>query len=133
MDRLVLPVLLLVGPGLLLAAPIFVFRRRRFLRGAYSVIGVVEECESEKLRDGPPTFRLTVRYRLPDGREHRFSQGGCGLFEPGSQITVLYDPARPEGARVAFDERSVWLNAGLMLLIGLVGTGFLIAFWSRIV
>jgi hypothetical protein len=119
-------VLIAVGPGLLASVPVFVARRRRFLARAVATVGTVAACDWEKMRDGGgDTYRLTVRFQGPDGRELTLTEGGRGETAVGARVDVLYDPDRPERAHVAYGTRYIRQMAAGMVVAGSIGSGLL--------
>ena len=83
---------------------------RRFVNQASSATGTVTDVKSRTSRsptgDGPRvhTYRYpVVRFQTQDGRTVEFeSETGTNTFsqKPGEQVEVLYDPLRPEQARI---------------------------------
>ncbi|RAY14432.1 hypothetical protein DPM19_15865 [Actinomadura craniellae] len=126
-----LALLLVLGPGLVVAAPIYAVHRRRFLRRAVETPGTVVGSDWEKRRDdGPSTYRLTIRYRGPDGRELTFEERGLRQdAATGTPVTVLYDPARPTRAHIAFDAGKSDRDALLLALAGAVVITFTVVFF----
>jgi hypothetical protein len=102
----------LFGLGLVVAAPVMVIRRLRLRAGATTTTGTVLASEWDTSTDaGTQGYRLTVRYQVPDGHEFTFEEGGCADADVGGRITVSYDPARPERARVGYSARQMWWTA----------------------
>ncbi|MGI8330706.1 DUF3592 domain-containing protein [Actinomadura scrupuli] len=134
MEIVILVLLVLGGPGTLAGTPIWAIRHLRFLARAVPADGVVTACEGEKntepgTRD---TYRLTVRYRLPDGREATLTEGGRARTAAGALVKVLYDPARPERGRLGFARRDIWPKAAFLLFFGAVCTALLAGYWHRL-
>ncbi len=85
-------------------------RTRRFVNQASSATGTVTDVKSRTSRshtsDGPRvrTYRYpVVRFQTQDGRTVEFeSETGTNTFsqKPGEQVEVLYDPLKPEQARI---------------------------------
>jgi hypothetical protein len=85
-------------------------RTRRFVNQASSTTGTVTDVKTRTSRShtssGPrvSTYRYpVVRFQTQDGRSVEFeSETGTNTFsqKPGEQVEVLYDPLRPEQARI---------------------------------
>ena len=63
----------------------------------------------------------SVRYQTADGRTVEF-QNKLGTNAPprvGDEVTVFYDPARPEDARVALGD-TFKINGKLLLVVGAI-------------
>ena len=85
-------------------------RTRRFVNQASSATGTVTDVKSRISRshtsDGPRVRTLrypVVRFQTQDGRTVEFeSETGTNTFsqKPGEQVEVLYDPLKPEQARI---------------------------------
>jgi uncharacterized protein DUF3592 len=85
-------------------------RMRRFVSRALSASGTVTDVKVQTSRshtgDGPQvrSYRYpVVRFQTQDGRSVEFeSKTGTSGFsqKPGEQIEVLYDPLKPEEARI---------------------------------
>ena len=78
---------------------------RRFAASAARAGGVVVDLVSGPPgpQGGVPLAYPVVRYHTTDGREVVFRSGFGSqppLWRPGQSVTVLYDPADPEAARV---------------------------------
>ena len=68
---------------------------------------------------------LTVRYRTEDGQVLRTTSDGSATYRrigTGATITVLYDPARPERARLDLFLEN-WLRTILLGLLGAMVSG----------
>ena len=68
---------------------------------------------------------LTVRYRTEDGQVLRTSSDGSATYTrvpTGATITVLYDPARPERARLDLFLEN-WLRPLLLGVLGAIVSG----------
>jgi hypothetical protein len=134
--NVVLLILLIAGgPGLLVGTPVWAVRGLRFLARAQATTGAVVVCDGEKNTEPgtPDTYRLTVRYRLPNGRDHTLTEGGRAERKQGELITVLYDPARPERGRLEFVRRDIWPKAAFLLFFGAICTALLVGYWHRLV
>jgi hypothetical protein len=108
---LLIPLLFFVVGAVLLFLGIRNFvRTRRFVSRASSATGTVTEVRTRTSTshtgDGPRmrTYRYpVVRFQSQDGRTVEFeSETGTSSFSqgPGEQVEVIYDPLRPEEARI---------------------------------
>ncbi len=85
-------------------------RTRRFVNQASSATGTVTDVKTRTSRSRTSsgarvsTYRYpVVRFQTQDGRSVEFeSETGTNTFSqrPGEQVEVLYDPLRPEQARI---------------------------------
>ncbi len=108
---MLIPVVLgVVGAVLLVVGVRNFVRTRRFVSQASSTTGTVTDVNTRTSRShtssGPrvSTYRYpVVRFQTQDGRSVEFeSETGTNTFSqrPGEQVEVLYDPLRPEQARI---------------------------------
>lgn len=134
MNHLILILLVLGGPGTLAATPVWVIRRLRFAGRAAATTGEVVACEREKNADAGTSdaYRLTVRYRLPDGRDQTFTGSARTGYAEGALIKVLYDPARPERARLDIARRDIWSAAVFLIFFGVICTALLLGYRHRL-
>ena len=101
---------------------------RRFAAGAARAQGVVVELVTGAT-PGPQSSGVlsypVVRYRTMDGREVVFrSDFGAqpSPWRPGQPVTVLYNPANPQEARIETAARSAGLPALFVVLaVGMAG------------
>ena len=103
-------VLAAVGAWFLVVGVRNYLRTRRFVSQASPATGTVTEVKTRTSRShtgsgsGVTTLRYpVVRFQTQDGRTVEFeSETGTNTFSqgPGEQIEVLYDPLRPEQARI---------------------------------
>jgi Protein of unknown function (DUF3592) len=110
-------------------------RTRRFVNQSSSATGTVTDVKTRTSRshtgDGPRlrTYRYpVVRFQTQDGRTVEFeSETGTSGFsqKPGEQVEVLYDPMRPEGARIK-TFMMLWFAPLIFTVVGF----FLFAFGS---
>lgn len=99
-----------VGAVLLVLGVRNFVRTRRFVNQASSATGTVTDVKTRTSTshtgDGPRlrTYRYpVVRFQTHDGRTVEFeSETGTSGFshKPGEQVEVLYDPLKPEQARI---------------------------------
>ncbi|MEW2352527.1 DUF3592 domain-containing protein [Spirillospora sp. NPDC029432] len=102
------------GLGMLAAGPVLLLRRLRVREGAARAEGTVLASDWDRPAGSGgagSTYRLTVRYAIPDGREFTFSEGGRPDADVGGRVTVFYDPAAPEKGRVGYSVRQIWWRA----------------------
>lgn len=116
-------VFLLVGLGMLGGAVYSLVTTWRFIGGAIAADGVVIALESRSSSDGDYTYHPRVAFETEDRRRIEFT-GDTGsrpaAFDIGEPVRVLFDPARPETARIdSFFQ--LWL---LPLILGGLGTVF---------
>ena len=108
---LLIPLVLAVGGAVFLVLGVRNFvRTRRFVSQASSATGTVTDVKTRASRshtgDGPrvSTYRYpVVRFQTQDGRTVEFeSETGTNTCsqKPGEQVEVLYDPLKPEEARI---------------------------------
>jgi hypothetical protein len=101
---------------------------RQFAAGAARAQGVVVELVGGPA-PGPQTPGMlsypVVRYRATDGQEVVFrSNFGArpSPWRPGQPVTVLYNPANPQEARIETSARSTGLPALFVVLaVGMAG------------
>ena len=108
---MLVPVVLGVAGAVFLVVGVRNFvRTRRFVNQASSTTGTVTDVKTRTSRShtssGPrvSTYRYpVVRFQTQDGRSVEFeSETGTSSFSqgPGEQVTVLYDPLKPQDARI---------------------------------
>ncbi|RCV55878.1 DUF3592 domain-containing protein [Marinitenerispora sediminis] len=76
-------------------------------------------------REGSGSSRMVVRFRTGDGREVLAAHDSTGwtAARAGDIVTVAYDPARPDRARVV---DAPWLSRGVPMLLGALGACFVV-------
>jgi len=120
-----------MGPALVVSAPLMLLQRLRFRRSAVPTHGVVVGSRPERTHDGSiGSYELEVRYRVPDGREFTFRESGQGRHDDGTVVRVLYDPSRPERAHLEFTSTHAWVEAAVMAVLGAVVTWLVIFVWQ---
>jgi hypothetical protein len=105
---------------------------RKFLAGAQPATGTVTDVREETRRShgsgsrGSRTYRFqcpVVRFRTQDGREIEDLKleppGSWSRYEIGQEIDLLYDPLRPEEARIK-SSAGLWLLPIIFTAIGSV-------------
>jgi Protein of unknown function (DUF3592) len=125
---LLIPFVLTVVGAVLLGLGVRAFvRTRRFVGQASSATGTVTDVKTRTSRsqtdDGPRvrTYRYpVVRFQTRDGRMIEFeSETGTSGFSqgPGQQVEVLYDPLRPEEARIK-TFMMLWFGPLIFVVVG---------------
>jgi hypothetical protein len=125
---LLTPFLLSAGGAVFLVLGIRNFlRTRRFVSRASSATGTVTDVKTRTSRshtgDGPRvrTYRYpVVRFQTRDGRTVEFeSETGTSSFSqgPGEQVEVLYDPLKPEEARIK-TFMMLWFGPLIFVVLG---------------
>lgn len=132
---LILPLIfLLCGIGLLIGATSHLRRTRAFLATAVETTGQVVALEEE-----PPTepgerctYRPVVSFEIGSTQRGRFesiAHSNPPEYEVGATVRVLYDPRRPNDARIR-SFTSLWLLGiilgGLGLIFTALGAGLLL-------
>ncbi|WP_067963997.1 DUF3592 domain-containing protein [Nocardiopsis trehalosi] len=113
--------LLPMAAGAVLLAVLFRHVRASSLlaRKGVRTQGVIEGYEETRR-----TSRMVVRFRTGDGREVRAAHTSTGwtAARAGDTVTVSYDPAEPERARIV---EARWLSSGIDVVFGLLGTALI--------
>ena len=114
--------LMALGVGCLLLGAYLAWTTLSFARDAVRTTG--EVVSYHEIRDGDEVrYRPRVRYRTATGEIVTTSAqlaAGSRRFEIGTQVPVVYRPARPTEARIALFIDN-WLGASLAAIIGAVG------------
>jgi hypothetical protein len=113
-------VLVAGGPMLIIAAPLALAASIRFRGRATGTEGVVEKCEEASLSE--PGYELTIRFTALDGGEHVFTGETTRRRPVGHRIRIMYDPRRPEDARIAGPPGVDVIGSVLMLAMGVAFT-----------
>ena len=122
------------GLGLMAAAVRILQRTGAFLRRAVSATGEVVALETVPPNDAQelPTYRPTVVFTAAPSQPVRFqsiAHSNPAEHAVGTKVPVLYDPGRPQDARIA-SFTSLWLLpsilGGLGLTFGGVGAAILL-------
>jgi hypothetical protein len=121
--------LLALGVGCLLLGIYLAWQSYDFARDAARATG--EVVSYHEIRDGDELrYRPRIRFRTATGEIVTIADRMAAThkrFELGTQVPVVYKPAKPTEARLAtFTDR--WLGACIAAVIGLVGMagGFLV-------
>lgn len=117
-------IFLLVGLGMLGGAVYSLVTTWQFIGGAVAADGAVIALEERwDSDDGDYTYYPRVAFETEDHRQVEFtSDTGSrpASFDVGERVRVLFDPARPEAARIE-SFLQLWL---LPLILGGLGTVF---------
>lgn len=113
----------LLGLGMLVGAFFAVSSTLSFRSIAKTADGVVVDLAQSRGDKGETMYKPVVRWKDPGGRERTFT-GSVASSPPsysrGEKVSLRYDPANPESARLdSFTEN--WL---LPLIFGLLGSVF---------
>ena len=93
----------LVGAALLIGGGWLLVDTRQFVVRAEAAQGTVIELIRTRGRDGGAMFKPLVRYETATGITVAFSTSAASrpaAYDVGEVVTVLYDPARPDDARL---------------------------------
>src|SRR5688500_17125054 len=115
MEVVIASLVTLVGVVLAGSAPVVLVRRLGFLSRAERTQGQVVARTVEHSGDGVSTPRLTVGYRVMDGRTFTLEQKVERDREIGESVEVLYDPADPERAYLKFGVGEIAAMAAIMV------------------
>ena len=117
-------VFLLSGVGLLIGGLVSGARTRAFLEKAIETRGEIVAFE-----EGPPaeagapaTYRPVISYVPASGQRVRFKPmvySNPQSFEVGERVVVLYEPDRPDEARIR-SFSSLWLSSLMLLGLGTI-------------
>lgn len=111
-------VLVVGGPGLVLAAPVSLVAAFRFRGRAEVTEGVVEMCSDALV--GEAGYDLTIRFTDLDARERVFTAQSNLRRPPGRRVRVMYDARDPSDARLYAHPVTEVAAAGLMFAMGVV-------------
>jgi len=95
---------------------------RRFLATALSAEGrIVDYTEDRDLDDEQTMYTPVIEFTTAGGQVQRFSAGVSSSSKPrvGRQVTVLYDPTRPERARLR-SWAALWMLPAIFIGLGAV-------------
>jgi hypothetical protein len=128
-NRIVLPVLVLAGVGLLFLGVHLHQKTAAFLARAVRAPGVVMEMATNHSSDGGDTYAPVVEFEH-DGRKYTFKDtisSNPPSYRRGQAVGVLYDPDQPRDARI---DRGRWNKAVPILIGGFGGLLCLLGLWS---
>jgi hypothetical protein len=120
-NRFAIPFFLLAGVGLILLGAHLRKQTESFLERAVPAAGVVVDMAANHSGD-TPTYAPVVAFEH-EGRTYRFKDSVSSnppSHRVGEAVRVLYDPARPEDARI---DRGRW-NKVIPILVALTGALF---------
>lgn len=131
--RVFTAVFLLVGLGMLIGAGLLVRNTQSFVARAASAQGqVVDLIPSRSSQNSSTTWAPQVRFTAADGQVVEFQSSTSSnppAYARGETVTVLYDPATPQSARLK-GLFSLWggplILGGLGAVFFLIGLGFLL-------
>lgn len=114
------------GLGLLATAARILRRTGAFLRRAVSTTGEVVSLETVPPTDSQelPTYRPTVAFTIAPNQHVRFesiAHSSPPAYAVGARVPVLYDPERPQDARIA-SFTGLWLLPSILGTLGLTFT-----------
>ncbi len=121
--------LLLIGAGMLIAAVFVAMNIRSFVSSSATATGVV-------IRLNAGGSHPEIRFTTSHGEVIEYPQGGMIFgYEPGQQVRVIYDPARPRQSATIDALGALWFAPLLLLFFGitLVVFGAMAALGSRLV
>jgi len=128
-NRIVLPILVLAGVGLLFLGVHLHKKTGEFLAKAVRAPGVVVEMATNHSSDGADTYAPVVDFEH-QGRKYTFKDtisSNPPSFRRGEAVGVLYDPDQPRDARI---DRGRWNKAVPILIGGFGALLCLIGVWS---
>lgn len=108
--------------------------KARFARRAVSAPGVVVSSEVARVREsGGKTFDIRVRFTAADGRTAEFTASTVEPLraEPGARVPVLYDPADPARADLAFSRSSLAVGYVVAIVAALGGAAAVVLVAAR--
>ncbi|GAA4892844.1 DUF3592 domain-containing protein [Streptomonospora salina] len=97
----------------------FLFRHLRF-SAFLAVHGERAEGEVVGYRETKTSASMIVRFSTPEGREVHAAHENTGwtASRSGDAVTVSYDPADPERARIV---AAPWLTSWVLVMVGVLG------------
>jgi hypothetical protein len=112
---------LVVGIAALCGGVAWGFHTRAFLARAQSAPGAVVSLETYEDGDHTTMYKPVVQFTTSAGRETTFTGNGSHppAYDPGEAVTVLYDPADPDDARIK-DFWSLWGGPTCLSLLGII-------------
>ena len=128
-NRIVLPILVLAGVGLLFLGVHLHKKTGEFLAKAVRAPGVVVEMATNHSSDGADTYAPVVEFEH-QGRKYTFKDtisSNPPSFRRGEAVGVLYDPDQPRDARI---DRGRWNKAVPILIGGFGALLCLLGVWS---
>jgi Protein of unknown function (DUF3592) len=123
-NRFAIPVLVVVGLGLLFLSYHFYGKTTTFLQKADPAVGIVVEIRERESTDGDSTYSAVVEYKDPAGRDFKFVDSLSSsppLYHTGQTVNVLYNREDPNEAQIDRGLGNFWVTA----LLGFGGALFL--------
>ncbi len=136
LNRILPLIFLFVGLGLSIAASVYGKRTRNFLIRSTETTGEVIALEEVPPTEAGEThtFRPVVSFPVGPTRQVRFksmAHSNPPEYEVGASVRVLYDPTRPDEARIR-SFTSLWLPlaglGGLGIIFTVLGGGLLLGY-----
>jgi len=124
-NRFAVPVLFVLGIGLLLASYHFHEKTAAFLQISQSSPGLVVKLQEKDSSDGDTTYAAVVEYRDQRGENFDFVDSFSSkppTYFAGQRVIVLYNPNDPDEAQI---DRGLW-NYWLTALLGIPGVSFVL-------
>jgi len=112
---------LLIGLAAMGGAAYLTLDTRRFLSAAIAAPGEVIDLIEVRDSDNGSVYRPRVRFQLQDGKSFEFTSttgSNPAAFDVGEAVEVLYEPARPTGARIN-TLFQLWFAPILLAVLGL--------------
>jgi hypothetical protein len=124
-NRFAVPVLLVLGVGLLFLTYHCYGRTQRFMEAADYAVGTVVELRERDSSDGDNTYAAIVEYRDRRGTSFKFEDSFSSsppYYQTGQSVNVLYSREDPNKAQIDRGLLNYWLPA----LLGILGVLFLL-------
>ena len=124
-NRFAVPVLLLLGFGLLFLGYHFYGKTERFLQSADHAVGTVIDLSRRDSSDGNDTYSAVVEYRDARGSNFKFIDpfsSSPPYYYAGQEVQVLYNRDDPNQAQIDRGLVNYWLTA----LFGAMGSLFVL-------
>jgi len=115
-------IFVIVGGALVLGGLFAAFRTWRLRRRGVATQGTVADIVQSTDSEGATTYRPKVRFTTADGRTVEFTErvgSSRTKLRPGDAVPVLYDPARPERAKMHTAFR-MWAVPVILIAVGLI-------------
>lgn len=127
LNRFIPLIFLRGGVGLLIGATLNVTRTRAFLAKAAEAIGEVVALEEAPPTDPQElqTYRPVISFQIGPSQRVQFksmAHSNPPEYQVGASVRVLYDPERPDEARIR-SFTSLWLLPVILGSLGLIFTG----------
>jgi hypothetical protein len=118
----------IVGFVLLCVAGFLTWRTSRFTERAQSTTGTVTALVPDHNSNGKTTYAPVFSFKAADGKTYSITSSASNnppAFNVNDDVTVLYDPSNPSGARID----STFQLWGAPMILGSVGA-FMVAMAS---